>query len=138
MAIYDAKPSELIEKIAVELKAKIKQPEWSIFVKTGVSKERPPEKEDWFYTRAAAILRKIYMSKGPIGVNKLRTKFGSKKNRGTRPEKFYRASGKIIRNILQQLEKNKLIEQKAVGVHKGRVITKEGKSLLDKLTKKQS
>ena len=76
------------------------------------------------------------MSKGPIGVNKLRTKFGSKKSRGTKPEKFYKAGGKIIRNILQQLESNKLIAQKEIGVHKGRIITKEGKGFLDKLSKK--
>ena len=136
MAVYDIKPSELISKLAVDLKTKLKQPEWSLFIKTGSGKERPPEKDDWFYMRAAAILRKIYMSKGPIGVNKLRTKFGNKKNRGTKPEKFARAGGKIIRNILQQLEQNKLIEQKAIGVHKGRILTKEGKSLLDKLSKK--
>jgi len=136
MSVYDIKPSELIEKLASHLKTKINMPDWATFVKTSPGKERPPEKEDWYYIRAAAILRKIYMSKGPIGVNKLRTKFGNLKNRGTKPEKFYRSSGKIIRSILQQFEKNKLLEQKAIGVHKGRVLTNEGKSLLDKLSKK--
>ena len=135
MSIYDVKPSELIGKTAEELKKIIKQPEWSTFIKTGVGKERPPENTDWFYMRAAAVLRKVYLAKGPIGVNKLRTKFGNRKNRGVKPERFRMAGGKIIRNILQQLEKNKLIAQKAIGVHKGRVATKEGRALLEKLAK---
>ena len=135
MSIYDVKPSDLIGKAAEELKKIIKQPEWSTFIKTGVGKERPPENTDWFYMRAAAVLRKVYLAKGPIGVNKLRTKFGNRKNRGVKPERFRMAGGKIIRNILQQLEKNKLIAQKAIGVHKGRVATKEGRALLEKLAK---
>lgn len=135
MSVYDVKPAELIEKTAQELKKIIKQPEWSMFIKTGVGKSRPPENTDWFYMRAAAVFRKVCMAKGPIGVNKLRTKFGSRKDRGVKPEKFRSAGGKIIRNILQQLEKNKLIVQKTIGVHKGRVATKEGMALLEKSTK---
>lgn len=138
MSVYDINASELVERTANELKKVIKQPEWSIFVKTGVSKERPPNNQEWFYVRAAAVLRRIYLSKGPIGVSKLRTKFGAKKRRGTKPKEFRKASGKIIRDILQQLEKNNLIEQKTIGVHKGRVITKEGRSLLDKMAKNKS
>jgi len=136
MGINDIKPSEFIEKAAEELKKMIEQPEWSMFVKTGIAKSRPPEKQDWYYARAAAVLRKVYIANGPIGVSKLRTKFGSKKRRGTKPEKFFKASGKIIRSILQQLEKNKLIEQKAIGFHKGRIITKEGRKLVDGIAKR--
>ena len=135
MSVYDIKPSELIEKLASHLKTKINMPDWATFVKTSPGKERPPEKEDWYYMRAAAILRKIYMSKGPIGVNKLRNKYGGKKNRGHKPEKFYPGSGNIIRKILQQLEKAELIKYTEKSVHKGRVITGKGKSFLDKLAK---
>jgi len=53
-----------------------------------------------------------------------------KRINGMAPEHFRRASGKIIRTILQQLEIAKLIKQETIGVHKGRVITNEGKSLL--------
>ncbi|MDD5178021.1 MAG: 30S ribosomal protein S19e [Candidatus Nanoarchaeia archaeon] len=134
MVMYNTKPEIIVEKTALELKKTIKAPEWSKFVKTGVAKERPPEDLDWWYKRAASILRKIYMY-GPIGVSKLRVKYGSKKNRKTKPEKFYRASGKVIRTILQQLEEQKLIEKAAKGVHKGRIITNKGKSLLDKIGK---
>lgn len=133
--VFDINPSELIEKTAQELKKVIKQPEWSFFVKTGVAKERPPAKDDWWYQRAAAVLRKVYL-KGPIGVSKLKTLFGSRKNRGYKPERFRRAGGKIIRSILQQLEKEELIQQTQKGVYKGRVITSKGKSFIDKLVGK--
>ena len=135
-SIYDVDSNELIKKAAVELKkiAELKMPDWALFVKTGTSKERPPLSKDWWYVREAAILRKIYLI-SPIGVSKLRTKYGGKKNRGNRPERFYKGSGKIIRTILQQLEKIEFVKKTEKGVHKGRVITKKGKSFLDKLAK---
>ena len=89
---------------------------------------------EWWYKRAAAVLRSVYI-KGPIGTSKLRTKYGGKKNRGYKPEKFYRGSGKIIRTVLQQLETSGLIIQQQKGVHKGRVVTPKGKIFLDKLSK---
>ena len=97
-------PNELINKAAEELKKqKLVEPtEWSKFVKTGHSKQRLPDNDDWWYYRSAAILRSI-AKLGPIGTQKLRTKYGSKKNRGHKPEKFFEASGSIIRKILQQL-----------------------------------
>src|SRR3989344_3265018 len=95
--IYERKPSEVISKAAESLKNEIKMPEWAKFVKTGHAKQRPPENEEWWYTRAASILRKIYRH-GPIGTNKLRKKYGSKKNRGHKPEAYQESSGKIIRD----------------------------------------
>lgn len=132
--IFDVNPNDLINKAAEALKSKeeLKMPEWAMFVRTGRSKDRPPEDLDWWYFRSASVLRKVYL-KGPIGVSKLRKVYGSRKNRGYRPEKFFPASGKIIRTILQQLEKAKLIEKKEKGVHKGKCITKQGKSFLDKI-----
>ena len=132
--IYDTNTQELLNKVAKALKEIIKAPEWSIFVKTGMSRERPPMDNDWWYIRSASILRKIYLL-GPIGTNKLKVKYGGRKNRGYKPEKTYKGSGKIIRVILQQLEKAELIKQGAKGVHKGRLITPKGKSFLDKLAK---
>jgi len=132
--IYNANTQELIKKAAGALKEKIKAPEWSIFVKTGMSRERPPVDRDWWYMRAASVLRKIYL-KGPIGTNKLRVKYGGRKNRGYKPERTYVGSGKIIRVILQQLEQIEFIKKSEKGVHKGREITPKGKSFLDKLSK---
>ncbi len=122
-------PGLLIEKVAGKLKSIINMPEWAKFVKTGVNRQRPPVSEDWWFVRAAAILRTVE-NRGPVGVAKLRTKYGGKKNNGMAPEHFRRASGKIIRVILQQLETAKLIKQDTAGGYKGRVITNEGKSLL--------
>lgn len=110
----------------------ITAPEWAQFVKTGAHKERPPVDKDWWYTRSAAVLQSVARL-GPIGVSKLRTKYGGRKNRGVRPDRHVRASGSIIRNVLQQLEAAKLIKQTQVGSHKGRVITADGKKLLDKV-----
>ncbi|MEM2954566.1 MAG: 30S ribosomal protein S19e [Candidatus Nanoarchaeia archaeon] len=126
----DASPQKLIKEVANLLKEKIKAPEYAAFVKTGVHKERPPQNTDWWYIRAASILRNIYKH-GPIGVSRLRTKYGGKKKRGVKPEKFRKASGAIIRKILQQLESAGLIT-KSAGKKKGRILTSSGQSLLTK------
>ncbi|MFH1505436.1 MAG: 30S ribosomal protein S19e [archaeon] len=127
--IEEISPSELVEALAKEMPKLVQKPEWADFVKTGVHKERPPTKEDWWYIRTAAVLRTVYV-KGPIGVSKLRTKYGGKKNRGVKPERFKRGSGKILRTVLQQLEAAGLIKQGKVGVHKGRMLTAKGKKLM--------
>ena len=131
---YDINSTELINKAAEKLKELIQAPAWEKFVKTGPAKERIPTQKDWYFKRAAAILRTVYI-KGPIGVQKLRIKYGSKKNRGHKPEKFYKSGGAVIRHALQQLEKTGLIVYKKDGIHKGRIITPKGKSFLDKLAK---
>jgi small subunit ribosomal protein S19e len=135
MTRYDVPINELILKTAeaLEKMSDLTPPDWSDFAKTGHSKERAPTQKNWWHIRAAAILQTIE-KKGPIGVSKLRTKYGSKKNRGSRPEKFYRASGNIIRKILQQLEKAGLATKAEKGAHKGRVITQEGAKLLGKMS----
>ncbi|MBW2985434.1 30S ribosomal protein S19e [Candidatus Woesearchaeota archaeon] len=134
VSIYQVNPNELIEKLAKELEGfnEIKAPEWAKFVKTGHSRERPPEDPNWWYFRFAAVLRSIYKL-GPIGVSKLRTKYGGRKNRGVKPEHFYKGSGNILRKILQQGEEAGLLKQTEKGVHKGRILTPKGNSLLDRV-----
>lgn len=134
--VYDVDAGKLIEKTAEELKKlkELQMPEWAKFVKTGAAKERHPAREDWWYIRAAAILRKIYL-KGPIGVNSLRREYSSKKNMGHKPERVYRAGGKIIRTIVKGLEKEGLIQMIGKGVHKGRIISAKGRKFLDNLSK---
>ncbi len=133
MKIQDTPTGIVLDNVSKELKSykEITPPEWAKFVKTSPARERTPVQSDWWYIRAASILRKIYMF-GPIGVNKLRRKYGGKKNRGHKPEKYYKGSGKIIRLVLQQLEAAKLIEKSNKDVHHGRILTSKGKSLLDK------
>ena len=133
MTLYDVPINDLILKTAEELEkmSDITPPSWSDFVKTGVHKERAPVQKNWWYIRAASILQTI-QKRGPIGVSKLRVKYGGKKNRGARPEKFFKASGNILRKILQQLEKAGLAKKEEKGVHKGRIITPAGAKLLGK------
>ncbi len=134
VTIYEANPNVLNEKAALELKKLIKAPEFSKYVKTGAGRERPPSDKDWYYNRAAAVLRSVYL-KGPLGVNRLKVKYGNRKNVGVTGERVYNASGKIIRLILQQLEKAELIKQVEKKGHKGRIITSKGKKFLDNLAK---
>ena len=137
VTIYDCDLSELIEKTAEELKKieSIKPPVWATFVKTGVHKERPPVNKDWWYVRAASVLMKIYRL-GPIGVSKLRIKYGGKPNRGTKTEHFYKGSGNIIRKIVQQLESEGFVKKDQQGKHKGRVIAAKGKKFLNDIAGK--
>ena len=129
--VYDVPAKDLIERTAKDLKenVKLERPEWSNYVKTGVDKERKPENPDWWWTKAASVLRKTYME-GPIGVQKLRTIYGGRKNCGVKPEKFRRASGKIIRTILKEFDQLGYTEK----VKGGRGITPKGRSYLDKIS----
>lgn len=136
-SMYDKDPQELIKLAAEALKKDLTMPDWAKFVKTSHANERHPTQPDWYYRRAAAVLRKIYMH-GPLGTNKLRRKFSKKKNRGYQPSKSFPASGKIIRTILQQLEKANFITKAAKGVHKGRIVTPKGRKLLDTVVKTKS
>ena len=123
---YNKKLAEAFKKIP-----EFEMPEWAEFVKTSVSKARPPFDNDFWYRRAASILRQIYR-KGTVGVSRLRTRYGSKKNRGNRPERFKKGSGKIIRIILQQAEKAGFLE-KVVGKKAGRKLTSKGKEFLEEI-----
>lgn len=127
-------PQELLDRVAKEFKDKktVNPPAWATFVKTGRHVERPPVNDDWWYMRAAAVLRSIYKL-GPVGTSKLRTKYGGRKNRGYKPEHTYKGSGSIIRKIMQQLEKAGYIAQVQKGLAKGRKVTKQGRSFLDKI-----
>ncbi len=131
VSIYDVRPAELIKVVSEKLKALIKMPDWARFVKTGAHKERPPSQEDWWCIRAAAILRTVHKD-GPVGISKLRSKYGGARNRGVKPHIFMKGSGKVIRTIVQQLETAGLIQKRNAKTHKGRVIAPEGQKLLEK------
>jgi small subunit ribosomal protein S19e len=127
MTVYDIPAQEFNDKLAETLKKmpEFKMPEWALFVKTG-------ENNDWWYNRAASILRQIYIQ-GTVGVNRLRVRYGSKYNRGMKPEIFVRSSGKIIRTILQQAEAAGLLQKEETNQRKGRRITTKGKEFLDSI-----
>jgi len=138
-SVYELSSQEYNLKLAEALKKipEFQEPEWAKFVKSSPSKERPIEDADFWHKRAASILRQIY-KKGIVGVNRLRTKYGSKKNRGMKPERFVRAGGKIIRTILQQADKAGLTEtiRDIKGTKEkrpGRKLTPTGKKFLEEL-----
>ena len=133
-SVNDIGPEKANQLLASELKKidKITPPSWASFVKTGHHKERPPENPDWWFIRAASILKNIY-NHGPVGVSKMRSRYGGKKDRGRKPERFTKASGNIIRKIVQQLESAELVKH-SITQHKGRIIASKGQSLLDKIS----
>ena len=126
-------PQELSTRLSEELKKNenIKPPEWSKYVKTGASVERPPTQPDWWFLRSAAVLRKIYIN-GPVGVQRLRTAFGGRKRRGHKPAHHKKAGGKIIRLMLQQLE-NAGLAKKVEKPKRGRIVTPKGQKLINKI-----
>ena len=138
-SVYEIDAQEYNLKLAEALKQipEFEQPEWSKLVKSSASKKRPIEDEDFWHKRAASILRQIY-KQNIVGVERLRTKYGSKKDRGMKPEEFRKASGKIIRTILQQSDKAGLTEiaKEIRGVKSkrpGRTLTEKGKKLLGEI-----
>jgi small subunit ribosomal protein S19e len=129
--LYDVPADALIEAVAEELEGRIEEPDWVQYAKTGPDRELPPQEDDFWYVRAASLLRKV-ADRGPVGVERLATEYGGQK-RGTtryRVAKARQSAGgkKIIRVALQQLEEEGLVET-AQG--EGRRITGEGRSLLD-------
>ena len=131
-SIYEIPAQEYNEKLAAKLKemSEFPVPEWSLYVKSGVSKSRPPFEADFWHKRAASILRQVYIH-NVVGVGRLRVRYGGRKNRGMRPEVFKKASGKAIRLILQAGEKVGFLEKVKEGKRFGRKLTKKGKEFLE-------
>jgi len=127
--VYDVPSKELINAVAKKLQNEdtIMIPEANIYSRTGINKENPPMEKDWWYTRCASILRKIYIS-DVIGIERLRAEYGGKRDKGSKPYKASRGSGSIVRRAVQQLEKAGYVTRIK---GKGRVLTPKGRSFLD-------
>jgi small subunit ribosomal protein S19e len=131
--VYDVPADVLIARLSDYIKGNIKElapPEWTSYVKTGSHVERAPQNPDWWYVRAASMMRKLY-TKGPIGVSRLRKAYGGRKRMGVRPAHFRKAGGNILRTLLQQLEQAGLAEKAST---RGRVVSPKGRSLLDAMS----
>jgi small subunit ribosomal protein S19e len=126
--LYDVSATKLIELTAMKLKddERFAPPEWATWVKTGVHKEHPPQNDDWWYVRCAALLRRIAID-GPVGTQRLRSVYGGKTDNSVKPERFVKGSGSIIRKAMQQLENAGLVRT----TPKGREISSEGRAFLD-------
>jgi small subunit ribosomal protein S19e len=126
---YDVPAKELITALTKKLQneSAVIPPDWSKYVRTGVSKENPPETKAWWHIRCASILRKLYVNKN-MGVERLRAEYGGKRNRGSKPNKAEAGSGAIVRHALQQLETAGYVT-KMKG--RGRILSPKGVKFLD-------
>ena len=125
---YNALLAQALKKMP-----EFQKPEWVDFVKSGTHKQRPILDEDFWHKRAASILRQIYI-RGIVGVQRLRTRYGGRKDLGVKPPHFKKGAGKIIKTILQQTEVAGFVE-KAKTKKAGRMLTKNGREFLEALAK---
>ena len=135
----DVPSNILINAIASYFKEKniIKLPKYSALVKTSRANDCEPISSDYIYYRAAAICRKLYLTKSKnVGVGSLRSMFSKKQRRGSQPPKTFRSGGKIIRDLVIQLKGAKYVEnykgEEEESFH-GLHLTKTGRSELDKI-----
>jgi small subunit ribosomal protein S19e len=128
--VFDVPAEKLIDLAAQRLQAmaEVKPPEWASFAKTGVHREKPPVRKDWWHVRSAAILRKVYLN-GPIGTERLAAAFGGNQDRGSSPKHARKSSRSVVRKSLQQLKAAGLVQDESK--NKGKIITAKGQSFLD-------
>ena len=137
--VLDVPANKFINELAAFFKEKniIKLPKYAPLVKTSRANDCEPINPDYIFYKAAAIARKLYVTKSKnIGVGSLRVMFSKKERRGSQPPKTFRAGGKIIRDLVIQLKNAKYIENyggKEDETNSGLFLTKSGRSQLDKI-----
>ncbi|KAK7469167.1 Protein component of the small (40S) ribosomal subunit [Stygiomarasmius scandens] len=129
--VRDVSADAFIAAYASHLKraGKLEVPTWADIVKTGAFKELAPYDPDWYYVRAAAVARHIYLRKD-VGVGALTKLHGGRKRRGNRPSHHADSSAAVQRKICQSLEKIGVLEQTDNG---GRRISQDGQRDLDRI-----
>ena len=137
--VFDAPANKFVNQVAAFFKEKniIKIPKYASLVKTSRSHDCEPINPDYFYYKAAAIVRKLYRTKSKnVGVGSLRVKYSKKERRGSQPHKTFRAGGKIIREIVIQLKNAGYLKNyggKEDETNSGLFLTQKGRSELDKI-----
>lgn len=127
--IYEVDSGELVKKTAEKLKEQgINKPSYVDYVKTGPDKDRTPTDASFWYMRCASILRQAYVN-GPIGVSRLRTRYGGRQRHVVHRAHHKRAGGSMIKDAFDGLEKLGYVAKTKAG----REITPKGRSLLDKV-----
>jgi len=126
---HDVPSGKLIPALAEQMKTVpgVQEPDWAHWVKTGSHAERPPINSDWWFTRAASLMRKLYLH-GPVGLGDLERAYGGAKALHYNPKHHRDAGGSSIRKILKQLEQADLVTK----TPKGRVLSSKGRAMLDK------
>ncbi|XES76037.1 MAG: 30S ribosomal protein S19e [Candidatus Bathyarchaeia archaeon] len=130
---YDVPVSQFIERLAKYLKENVEQvqpPSWAAVAKTGSHTEKQPQNPDWWYIRAASLLRKVYVH-GPIGLEKLRSDYGGRKGFTVRLNHASKAGGGNIRKVLQQLEAAGFVQ---ITRPKGRILTPKGRKMMKEVS----
>jgi len=127
---HEVPPNLLIAKLADHLKhvSQVSQPHWTAYAKTGSHVAKQPNEKDWWYTRCASLLRKIYVH-GPLGVTQLESDYGGRKKTGYYVGHHRDAGGAAVRKAIQQLESAGLVAKQG---RKGRILTGKGVSLVDR------
>src|SRR2546428_3616496 len=102
---FDVPALPLLERIASHLasEGKVAAPDWAPFARTGVHTEKAPVRKDWWFLRAAAILRKVYIL-GPIGTSRLSAEFGGARDGGGPPPHPRQGGRNNVRTPLPPLE----------------------------------
>ncbi len=131
--VYDVPADDLILELKEYLKKSgiIEPKSYFYYAKTGSQADRPPADPDWFYYRAASILRKLYVY-GPVSIKELTKIYGGRKAVGYSLTHSRPSGSSHIRSIIKDLEKAGLVTK----TPKGRVLTEKGKSTLDKISTK--
>ena len=132
VSAHDVPSGRLIPALAAQVKGLpgMEAPDWARLVKTGSHAERPPNDPEWWFTRAASILRKLYLH-GPVGLGDLERSYGGSKALHYFPKHHRDAGGSSIRKILKQLEQAELVSK----TPKGRILTPKGRAMLDKASR---
>ena len=137
--VLDVPSAKFINALSEYFKEKniIKVPKYAPLVKTSKANDCEPINPDYIYAKAAAICRKLYLTKSKnLGVGSLRSLFSKKQRRGCQPPKTFKAGGKIIRDLVIQLKAKKYIDnygEKEEETDKGLHLTQKGRSELDKI-----
>ncbi len=127
--VKDVPADVFISSFAQYLKneGKLQVPKWADIVKTSIGNELPPTDVDWFYTRTAAVARRIY-TRPCSGTGGLRRAFGTCQRRGPKPCIFALSSGSVIRHALKELDRLGYTSISDMG---GRSITSKGRQGMD-------
>ena len=129
---HDVPASKFIDRLAKYLRENVDEVQplpWAAFAKTGTHVEKQPQNPNWWYTRSASVMRKVYIH-GPIGLEKLRADYGGRKGFSVRPNHASKAGGSNIRKILQQLEAAGLVQ---TAKPQGRKMAPKGRKLLQEI-----
>ena len=138
--VLDVPSAKFINELATFFKEKniIKVPKYAALVKCSRANDCEPINQDYIFYKAAAICRKLYLSKSKnLGVGSLRSMFSKKQRRGSQPPKAFRSGGKIIRDLVIQLKAKEYIDNygknEEEATDHGLYLTKTGRSELDKI-----